>query len=402
MEADIISYLWIITQLIIGYNLVIPLFLFIVYLLLSHEPKPVNSTIAYQADYAIIVTAFEHTHLLSSVISSILNLRYKHFLVYVVADKCDTSNLHFDDERVIILRPEQILASNTGSHFYAINRFKRNHERLTIIDSDNLVHPEYLGELNKWFDQGFQAVQGIRKPKNLDTTLACLDAARDIYYHFYDGKILFRIGSSATLSGSGMAFTVKLYRQCLDDVKISGAGFDKVLQYKIVAKNLRIAFAEEAIVYDEKTSQPHQLVKQRSRWINTWFRFSGLGFQLIRKSLLDRRINQFLFGVILLRPPLFVFLFLSVICLLVNIWMNTFVVFLWFASILCFVFSFMLALINSDTDKKIYRSLTQIPKFVFFQVISLFRIRSSNKLSVATQHFHNSDPDQVSGIKNTD
>jgi hypothetical protein len=47
---------------------------------------------------------------------------------------------------------------------------------------------------------GFAAVQGERKAKNLDTTYACLDAARDIYYHFYDGKLLFHIGSSATLA----------------------------------------------------------------------------------------------------------------------------------------------------------------------------------------------------------
>jgi hypothetical protein len=62
-----------------------------------------------------------------------------------------------------------------------------------------LVEPEYLHELDRYFNAGFSAVQGIREAKNLNTTYACLDAARDIYYHFYDGKILFGIGSSATL-----------------------------------------------------------------------------------------------------------------------------------------------------------------------------------------------------------
>lgn len=396
------NYLWIIIQLIVGYNLILPLFLFLVSLLLKYKPRSVNSAVEYEADYAVIVTAFQHTDSLPIVISSILNLRYEHFLIYVVADNCDPSNLHFGDKRVIILYPEQVLASNIGSHFYAINRFKRDHNRVTIIDSDNLVHPEYLGELNKWFNRGFQAVQGMRKPKNLDTAFACLDAARDLYYHFYDGKILFRTGSSATLSGSGMAFTTQLYRQCLEGVKVSGAGFDKVLQHQIVDKNLRIAFAEKAVVYDEKTSQSDQLVKQRSRWINTWFKYSGLGFNLIRKSLPNRSINQFLFGMILLRPPLFIFLVLSAACLLVNIWLNTLAAFLWLAAILCFVLSFILALINSETDKKIYSSLSHIPKFIFFQVISLFRIRAANKLSVSTRHFHLSNIDQVPGTRNTD
>ncbi|MFX4827802.1 glycosyltransferase, partial [Acinetobacter baumannii] len=91
-----------------------------------------------------------------------------------------------------------------------INRFKRPHERLTIIDSDNIIDPDYLQALNVYFDKGFKAVQGLRDAKNIDTTVAALDAARDIYYHYYDGKLLFEVGSSATLSGSGMAFTVSL------------------------------------------------------------------------------------------------------------------------------------------------------------------------------------------------
>ncbi|MFX7155939.1 glycosyltransferase, partial [Acinetobacter baumannii] len=94
-------------------------------------------------------------------------------------------------EKVVLLRPEETLASNTRSHFYAINRFKRPHERLTIIDSDNIIDPDYLQALNVYFDKGFKAVQGLRDAKNIDTTVAALDAARDIYYHYYDGKLLF-------------------------------------------------------------------------------------------------------------------------------------------------------------------------------------------------------------------
>src|SRR5690606_21574777 len=143
--------------------------------------------------------------------------------------------------------------------FYAIRRFVRPHERLTIIDSDNLVDPEYLNRLNEAFGKGFIAVQGVRKPENLDTVYAQLDAARDIYYHFYDGKILFGAGSSATLAGSGMAFTTALYRESLEHLDITGAGFDKVLQAAIVKRGNRIAYQEAAIVYDKKTSQAGQL-----------------------------------------------------------------------------------------------------------------------------------------------
>src|SRR5690606_20538946 len=107
--------------------------------------------------------------------------------------KCDISRLHFDDDRVILLRPEETLASNTKSHFYAINNFKRSHDYLTIIDSDNLVDLDYLNELNKFFAENFIAVQGVRQAKNLNTSYACLDEAGDMYYRFIDRKLLFEV-----------------------------------------------------------------------------------------------------------------------------------------------------------------------------------------------------------------
>jgi cellulose synthase/poly-beta-1,6-N-acetylglucosamine synthase-like glycosyltransferase len=389
----VIEIIWILLQVLIGYNLVLPVCIYLLSLLkksnaaLSHEEQ--------EADYAIIITAYEQVTHIPAAVNSLLALNYSNYLIYIVADKCDVSKLHFDDARVIILRPETTLASNTRSHFYAINNFKRQHDRLTIIDSDNLAHPDYLCELNKCFNRGYLAVQGIREAKNLDTTYACLDAARDIYYHFYDGKILFKAGSSATLAGSGMAFTVALYRECLEHLDITGAGFDKILQSAIVGRNIRIAFTGKAIVYDEKTTNPHQLVNQRSRWINTWFRYFKFGFMLIGKGISKGSFNQFLFGLILLRPPLFIFLLLSVICLLINAFMSTTALILWTAGFAVFIGGFYLALTKSDTDKRVYQSLINIPRFMFYQVLSLLKARGANKRSVATQHYHVGTIDQI-------
>ncbi|MBL7760901.1 MAG: glycosyltransferase family 2 protein [Sediminibacterium sp.] len=387
-SVDVVAFLWILFQLLIGYNLVLPVFLLLIYLVKGSRKGKPAVTGAQEADYAIIVTAYEQTQLLHGVVKSLLQLRYSNYLIYIVADKCDVAGLVFNDERVIVLRPEQTLASNTRSHFYAINRFKRAHERLVIIDSDNLTDPDFLLRLNEYFDQGFEAVQGLRAAKNLDTMYACLDGARDIYYHFYDGKVLFSIGSSATLSGSGMAFTVQLYKDCLGHLDITGAGFDKILQRQIVERGYRIAFAEKAVVYDEKTSQSDQLVNQRARWINTWFRYFSFGFGLIGKGLFRFNFNQVLFGLILLRPPLFIFLLLSVVCLFLNVLVNPLVAFFWLTGLLVFVAGFMISLWMNHTDPRIYRSLWGIPKFIFYQVLSLLRVKNANQRSVATKHFH--------------
>lgn len=383
--ASALRTLWILIQFIIGFNLVMPLLFYVANLFAGKGRAPQAGGLP-EPDYAVIVTAYQQTALLPATVASILNLRYGKFLVYVVADNCDISSLHFDDERVVLLRPETILAGNIRSHFYAIGHFRRAHDVLTIVDSDNLVDPDYLTELTKDFARGFQAVQGLRLPKDLETTYAALDAARDIYYHYYDGKLLFRLGSSATLAGSGMAFTTALYRDCLERSTMSGAGFDKVLQAAIVSRDLRIAFREEAIVYDEKTAQTDQLVNQRARWINTWFRFFRYGFGLIYKGLVNFSWNQFLFGIVLLRPPLFLFILLSGVFMLADLLISPWWSLWWLLAFGAFIAGFALALARSDTDPKIYRSLAGIPRFMYFQVLSLLRTRGANRRSVATKH----------------
>lgn len=383
---DFINISWIIIQILIGYHLVYPVILYLFLLFKRRKSPPIRVSNQYQPDYAIIVTAYEQTHLLPAVVNSILELNYNRYHVYIIADNCNLSNLMISHPKVSILKPERVLASNIRSHFYAIDRFVREHDVLTIIDSDNLVHADYLQELNVFFKQGFKAIQGVRAPKNLNTTLACLDSARDIYYNFYDGRVLFELGSSATLAGSGMAFEIDLYRECLGNLTIEGAGFDKVLQAEIVKRGHIIAHAPKAIVYDEKTSQSRQLVNQRSRWINTWFKYCRFGGDLLLKGLKGFNRNQFLFGVTLLRPPLFIFILLSGLCMCLNFMIYPIHSLYWFGAFFLFCLSLIIALQKSKSSTKIYKSLLGIPIFIMLQIISLAYSRKANRRSIATKH----------------
>lgn len=382
--------IWYTIQLVIGYNLILPFALYVLFRLLKMIKRNsiAQTTHGQDLDYAIIVTAYQEIAHIPLTVKSIQELDYQNFLCYVVLDNCDDiSSLQFDDERIVLLKPDQVLAGNVRSHFYAIHHFRRAHSHITIIDSDNIVDPAYLKELNKYFAQGFKAVQGIREAQNLNTTYAALDAARDIYYHFYDGLVLSGLGVSATLAGSGMAFEFELYNSCLADKDVSGAGFDKVLQYEIVKRNERIAYTDTAIVYDQKTAKADQLVNQRARWINTWFKYFRYGFDLLIKGVKNFSANQFLFGLILLRPPLFMFLLLSVAFALINIFINPVLAVVWLTGLLVFVSGFAIALSFYKADRRIIKALVNIPGFIFYQLISLWHSRNANQRSVATKHF---------------
>ena len=393
MLSSTLNILWIGFQCCVAFVLVFPVISFFIY---AAKTKKVDQTTSPTLnDFAVIVTAYKNSDNLINVINSILRMNYDNYVIYVVADGCPDFNPGFTNEKLVILKPEKEFANQVRSHFFAIENFKRHHNILTIIDSDNLVLPNYLTALNKYFNLGFEAVQGVRKAKNLDTHYACIDAVNELYYLFYDRKILFNIGSSSMLSGSGMAFTVELFKQCLGSSNSSGAGFDKILQKEIVQKGYRIAFAEDAIVLDEKTSNREQIVKQRARWNNTWFRYLSFGFQIMWQGLTQLSSNHLLFGFILTRPPLFLLLIGCFFIFVVNVFISTTAAIIWMVLFGVFIAGFFLALARGDTDIRIYKSLVHIPKFVLLQVLSLARTKKANQYSVATEHSYNQEIEKI-------
>lgn len=338
-----------------------------------------------EADIACIITAYKESDIVIPLVDSLLKQNYKNYLIYVVADNCETDNLNFQSEKVIVLKPPSVIGSKFKSIYYSIENFKRSHFALSIFDSDNLAHPDFLKETNKYISSGITAVQGKRKAKNLNTNNACLDSANETYYNFTDREFNFKYGSSSALAGSGMTFEVKLYENSLKDKNIVG-GFDKILQYEIVNSRLRIAFAPNAIVYDEKVADSQQVVKQRTRWINSWFKYAYMGGKLFLKGLITFNFNQVVFSIMLLRAPLFIIVlggvFLSIFAYLVNPFLSL----LLSISLALFVISFLIIMKISNVDKRIWKSLYSIPLFILYQLLSLFKIKKANKSFLETKH----------------
>lgn len=381
----LIEIFWFILQLIAALYLLFP-FISLIFFFLRKNKSDLTSKAIKIHDHAFIVTAYKNSLNLDNVIDSILKQNYSTYIVYIVADDCPDYQIKVSESRIVLLKPSEIFANQIKSHFFAIENFKRQHEFLTIIDSDNLVERDFLIEIDRFINKGFNAIQGLRKAKNLNTPLACIDAMNEIYYVYYDRKILFSIGSSSMLSGSGMTFSVDLYRECMENIKNSGAGFDKILQKEIIGRGYRIAFAERAIVFDEKTSNKDQIIKQRARWNNTWFKYYKSGIKLMIQGLLQLNLNKILYGFVLSRPPLFLLLLLVFIFFCINLWVNIKVAFLWLFFGGLFLLGFLLSLLNSETDTRIYKSIVYIPKFIWLQILSLFKARKANTFSVATEH----------------
>ncbi len=159
MITNALHIAWTAFQILIWIMVVFPILSYFLYLILKPKTPARKFTRLVEPDYAVLITAYKDISNIPNVVNSLLQQDYSNYLIYVVADDFPMIEYKFNDERVIILRPNPTLKNQLKSHFYAIDNFKRNHSRLTIIDSDNLVGEDYFKELNEEFDKGHEAVQ---------------------------------------------------------------------------------------------------------------------------------------------------------------------------------------------------------------------------------------------------
>ncbi len=352
----------------------------------------IEPTDNFEYDYGIIITAYKQEEFVYPLINSLNRQSYTNFHIYVVADLCSLDENKITDN-VTVLNPSLPLNSKVKSILYAIDNFQYKHDAAVIFDPDNLAHPEFMYEINKYFQNGFKIVQGKRTAKNLNTGIAALDALHEMFYNVTQRDGTTKLGSSAVIAGSGMAVDLELYKRTLDSNLIINSinkvisAEDKILQYESVNLNKVIAYNRNAIVYDEKSDNRKQLQKQRSRWHSSYFEYAKLGWKLFVRGITRRNFNQFYFGLNVITPPLFITLLL-----------NSFLMILFFLTghvkfaiaelslLITFTLNMFFIMIYEKAPKAMWEALFHVPFFIIIQIRSLFNMKKAKSDFLVTKH----------------
>lgn len=141
----------------------------------------------------------------------------------------------------------------------------RRYETVVVLDADNVMAPDALARLDDARAHS-DVVQGQRVAKNLDTPLARLDALSEAVNNHVFRRGHAALGLSAALIGSGMAFRTDLFAALMAQAEAVG-GFDKELELELTRRGTRIAYAPEAVIFDEKVAAAEVFVRQRRRWL---------------------------------------------------------------------------------------------------------------------------------------
>lgn len=386
--VKILFAIFFILQLLFAVYLLIPLFLLAIHSLFTRNRKLIGKKYPFvnnkDFDFAAIVTAHQDTRFITPLVDSFIKQNYRKFIVYVVADDCDISDLNFTNSHMRILKPEIPFHAKVKSIKYAIDNFIRPHDALIVFDSDNLVHPDYLLNLNNYFRCGFKAVQTHMLSKNTDTVYSKLDSIGHIYNTFVERQSRMELGLSSSILGLGIAIETNLYKQVM--YKDSLGGFDKKLQADIIRIIPQLAFAKDAVVYDEKVDDGDTLEKQRTRWIYTYFKYFKINWNLFQTGLKQMNFNRMFFAFTTLRPPLFITISTALFFLITDFFISPVYSYIWVLLLFLFTLAFVLIIFTQSTQKGMNKALLYIPVIIFRQLSALTKLKKAKKEFLKTEH----------------
>ena len=238
--------------------------------------------------FAIVSAAHNEERVIGELIRNLHELNYPKELydIYVVADNCsdNTAAIAREAGAQVIERFNKKEIGKGYALEYAFNQIfaASDYDAVVVFDADNLVDDEFLGIMNTHLLKGEKIVQGYLDTKNAHDTWI----TKSIYICYILTNRLwqlskYNLGLTCALGGTGMCISVDLLKQY--GWGMTSLTEDLEFQTKALMNNVKVCWAHEAKVYDEKPLTLSQSWNQRRRWMqghtNVAGRYAGKLFR---------------------------------------------------------------------------------------------------------------------------
>lgn len=264
--------------------------------------------------FAVVVAAHNEQAVIGQLVENLRILRYpsEMYDIYVIADNCQDQTAAIAREHGALVH-ERTNPVEKGKGFameWMFNKLfsmKKQYDAVVVFDADNLVHLDFLLEMNNRLCKGEKIIQGYLDSKNPDDTWisGVFSISFWVVNHIWH-LAKYNLGLSSVLGGTGMCISMDILREhgwgatCLTE--------DMEFTMKALLQGIPTTWAHDAIVYDEKPLTFMQSWKQRKRWAQGHFDVAGryIG-RLLYEGIRQRNIVM-LDGIIHLFQPYFLIL----------------------------------------------------------------------------------------------
>jgi len=279
-----------------------------------------------QKKFALIIAAHNEELVISHIIDSLLLQNYPRelFDIYVVADNCTDNTAEIAQSRGAIVY-KRFNSEEKGKGYALEWMFNKifamggMYDAVSVFDADNLVSSNFLLEMNRQLCRGHKVVQGYIDSKNpFDSWITCSYSIAFWLSNRIFQLPRYQLGLSCGLCGTGFCIDIEVLRRigwgatCLTE--------DLEFTMKLALNNMKIAWAHDAIVYDEKPLTLKQSWRQRKRWMQGHADCAGRFLvPLFKKSIKNGDLTAFDCAIYLFQPIRFIFIGLMT----VMVWVQT-------------------------------------------------------------------------------
>lgn len=221
----------------------------------------------------VIIAARNERLVIGNLLESIQRQNYDMSLVrvFVVADNCtdDTADICRNHGAIVYERFDSVKARKGYALEFLFENIERDYgtqslDAYVFFDADNLLHPDYLSEINKALASGAEIAVGYRNSKNFDHNP--ISSAYGI--HFYRSTMAYhrpraRLNLPTHIAGTGYVMRSHLLA---DGWHYTSLTEDTQFTLSSVARGRHIEFCETAEFYDEQPYQVKVMIRQRLRW----------------------------------------------------------------------------------------------------------------------------------------
>jgi cellulose synthase/poly-beta-1,6-N-acetylglucosamine synthase-like glycosyltransferase len=356
--------------------------------------KPAEST--KLAKFVLYICSYKEDDIILNSAAQALTIDYPKelFHVCVIADSLKPETIVKLQQmplQVVVVVFEE--STKSKALHKAIENTTDTFDAAIVFDIDNVAAPDFLYKLNNYLQAGDKVVQGHRMAKNTETSIAILDAISEEVNNHIFRKSQQVFGFSAAIIGSGMVLEYNLFKEVMLGINAIG-GFDKEMGLKLTRSRVHVNYAEDAIVYDEKVSNPEVFKKQRRRWLSAQFslmrKYGMSGFTaLFKEGNLDY-FNEIYQTTIL---PRVIMLGLMPIMLLVSLvipgvwpgWQ------LWLIATACCYTGILLAVPGSFFNARLLSAVLKLPMIFGTMFLLFFKLKGANKKFIHTAHTQNTE-----------
>lgn len=346
----------------------------------SNVPKEKNN----KGKFAILIPARDESRVIEELLNSILNQTRKidsDDVYVIVEEESDKTVEIVKNKNMNIVFRHDLSKKRKG---YALDdaikeilEQKKHYDAYFIFDADNVLDKDYIKNMEKAYESGYDIGIGYRNTKNgNDSVIAAASSLTFSMINTLGNEHKMKCNNTLTISGTGFYIKGDIIEK-LGGYPFNSLTEDYELTLYATLNDLTTTYVKNAIFFDEQPVKYNITINQRTRWIKGFFEARKKYIPLLLKKEVNKNFSSSFHQIMGVTPYILLIIGLLGI-LLINYFnvKNTIILILFVYLIMVLITSIMVlkenTYLNINNKMKI-KVILYNPIFLTTYIICLFK-----------------------------